>query len=287
MRLLTIGSIVLLLCAAVYATQPTRDRVDLSPDDVRLEAVRPDGWRIQLAGRRDQAIVTHSFIAGRIRSFHRFYTWQSFLVGLGQTQSGGEAAWVWSLRDDCEAAGFMGFEMMPSPDGRYVAFQQFVARGGPSPGTGVVRVFDLGTARCWRGGTDVSGIPVSVIDAGTPVLRTIGTTDQRADFETRSPFVWVGQTLAFIVREVPAAELVLYRYDPSTARIGWKIVDWEPIFGHHVTGSPPDLHPTAGIAFRSMTPVEINDKPGLRLRVSEDYRHKVKWVDLELPDLRR
>jgi hypothetical protein len=254
----------------------------LAAHEVRLEKLQPSGWRISLPTLGAVEIEYKSFIAGDVNVFKQFYVREGKLVGLSEA-SGSDAAWIWDLNTSCQLADFRGFGMTPSPDGRHVAFTQFSSPGFPLTGA-VVRTLDIDGLRCRPGETWPEHDYARFAAVGEIVLPRDAVGPQPpSTLSTHSPWKWIGESLVFVTLERQTHTLVLNRYDPATRRLASRVVDWTLIAK---PGAPTEgRHPADTIAFKTMTPVvDELGTPLIRMRLAYDYLHRVKWVDIALPE---
>ncbi len=272
------------------ASQNTKDYKVLAAADVRFVELEPTGWQVTLVKPPGRVVEVKTLVADRIRVFTHVYLRGDRLVGLGKTTSG-EAVLVWDLADHCQAAGAMGFGMKPSLDGRYVAFEQYVPRNAPPNGS-IFRILDVDTLPCKE--SERGDEPMStLVDVG-PILLPAGATgpSPASPFETRSPLAWIGSSLVFVTRHAAANVLELHRYDPASRRETSRTLDWRKMASDDDLKHSP--HPSANFAFKSITPVTDEARPGddagatvVRLRLVDDYLHRVKWVDVAVPEWER
>jgi hypothetical protein len=250
--------------------------------DIRLEELQPWGWRIAVTSPAAQFEV-RSLIAGRIRAFHDIYERGGRLIGVGRTTSG-EGFLVWDLNSQCQVTGAMGFGIKKSPDGRFVFFQQFVARG-ENPTGSVYRVVDIDAGSC-PVAPPVEESLRSIVVVGDAILPLPPQDSAMAStLEGRSPMEWIGDALVFVTRNSATNIIELHRYNPHSKRVSSRTLDWRPL------ASSKDLthlpHPSAAFSFKSVKAVGGEDGLGIvRLQLVDDYLHAAKWVDMPLPPAR-
>lgn len=279
-RFLSLAAMLTVAASLDGAPQHPAYRV-LQPAQVRLTKLVPSGWHIAVTSPQAYEVDLRSLVAGRIVSFHKLYVTGDTLVGVGQA-GGGTAAIVWDLGNRCQAAGFMGFDITPSADGRYLAFEQYESAGYPLTGS-VVRVVDVSSLTCLPGELESGDDYASYIGVGTIVLPQ-GARGSKPDsgWQTQSPHTWLDESLVFVALDRAANRLMLHRYDPASKRLATGVVDWTAI----VKGGKGNAAATAPstVTFASLALAPGNGAPVVRLRVADDFAHGAKWVDVPLPD---
>jgi hypothetical protein len=98
--------------------------------------------------------------------------------------------------------------------------------------------------------------------------------------ESRSPMVWFHHLLIAVSRDSRSGRMLLWTWDASSRHVASREVDPTGI-----EGPPTDdgALPGASLAFSKISIVGDEDAPRIRLRVSQDYRHRAKWIDVDFP----
>lgn len=286
MKVAACCTVALLAWATLQAGQRTGSYRDVGPEEMRLLRLEPAGWRVTLLDPAATALDDRSALAGLIRSFSRFFMRGEFLVGVGETGAG-DAALIWHLPGKCQATGVIGFGLTPSADGRYLAFQQFFSRASDDPRPMQVRVFDVDSAKCPPGGRGEHATPALAVEVGNAVDFAAAPGEQEVvSRELRSPLTWISGSLVFVMRDSSNNVLRLYRYEPAARRASWSVVDWQLIV-RPTSSQRSDEHPSATVAFASISSASVDGAKGVHMRVAEDYRHRVKWIDMKLPEVKQ
>lgn len=255
----------------------------LLPGEARLQELQPWGWRISLTAPYPAEPEIRTLIAGRIRRFQDLYLRRSRLVGLGATTSG-QGFLVWEVDKQCQVTGAMGFGIKRSPDGRFVFFEQYAARG-EKPNGSIYRVVDVDAGDC-PVVAPVEETLRSIVTVGDVVLPSSGQTGSvSSTLEARSPMEWIGGAFVFVTRNAATNTIELHRYNPHSKRLGSRSLDWRALASEKdLTHSP---HPSASFSFKAPKAVEGGSGQGrVRLQLVDDYLHAAKWVDVDLPQTR-
>jgi hypothetical protein len=259
----------------------------VTPQEVKLTALQPAGWEIRLPGVKADAMQARSFAAGRLRSFTNLYLRDNRLVALGTTGAG-EGGLVLDVQTGCQALGFLGLGLTPSPDGRYIAFSQYETRSDAPNGL-VLRIVDIDAAQCAAPQADTDAAwkaDWSNAVAAGEIILPAGATDPKpaSNFESRSPLAWVSGSVVMVVRDSKTDTILLSRYEPASRRLATRVLDWNGIVGPNSARERPADHVTASISFSEIVPVVEKGEIFVRLRLANEYRHRAKWVDIDLPD---